>query len=175
MSVLVADSSFFFFLFLVCFTYFFQSKLQEQNCICCSKGKPGNSALCLGSLHPAKVRLGSKIDCPTLFQHLAVRELLAVADNSVRGVRHHLAALSFSAGVGGNLVAVQASRISTYLHMSGMPGESSETAPRKCPSPCSTFFGSGTCDGCGNLLTPASSRCRRGLAAVWPGSGRACQ
>ncbi|NWY03312.1 S41A1 protein, partial [Nothoprocta ornata] len=45
-------------------------------------------------------------------------------------------------GVGGNLVAVQASRISTYLHMSGMPGESSETAPRKCPSPCSTFFGS---------------------------------
>ncbi|NXC19315.1 S41A1 protein, partial [Corythaeola cristata] len=45
-------------------------------------------------------------------------------------------------GVGGNLVAVQASRISTYLHMSGMPGESSETAPRKCPSPCSTFFSS---------------------------------
>ncbi|XP_064029667.1 solute carrier family 41 member 1 isoform X2 [Pogoniulus pusillus] len=45
-------------------------------------------------------------------------------------------------GVGGNLVAVQASRISTYLHMSGMPGESSEAAPRKCPSPCSTFFSS---------------------------------
>ncbi|NXM78793.1 S41A1 protein, partial [Serilophus lunatus] len=45
-------------------------------------------------------------------------------------------------GVGGNLVAVQASRISTYLHMSGMPGEGSETAPRKCPSPCSTFFSS---------------------------------
>ncbi|NWX03872.1 S41A1 protein, partial [Caloenas nicobarica] len=45
-------------------------------------------------------------------------------------------------GVGGNLVAVQASRISTYLHMSGMPGESSETAPRKCPSPCTTFFSS---------------------------------
>ncbi|XP_053103900.1 solute carrier family 41 member 1 [Hemicordylus capensis] len=45
-------------------------------------------------------------------------------------------------GVGGNLVAVQASRISTYLHMNGMPGESSETAPRKCPSPCSTFFSS---------------------------------
>ncbi|KGL76269.1 Solute carrier family 41 member 1, partial [Tinamus guttatus] len=45
-------------------------------------------------------------------------------------------------GVGGNLVAVQASRISTYLHMSGMPGDSPETAPRKCPSPCSTFFSS---------------------------------
>ncbi|XP_042318309.1 solute carrier family 41 member 1 isoform X3 [Sceloporus undulatus] len=45
-------------------------------------------------------------------------------------------------GVGGNLVAVQASRISTYLHMGGMPGESSETVSRKCPSPCSTFFSS---------------------------------
>ncbi|XP_036613736.1 solute carrier family 41 member 1 isoform X2 [Trichosurus vulpecula] len=43
-------------------------------------------------------------------------------------------------GVGGNLVAVQASRISTYLHMNGMPGESSEPAPRRCPSPCTTFF-----------------------------------
>ncbi|XP_039555296.1 solute carrier family 41 member 1 isoform X2 [Passer montanus] len=45
-------------------------------------------------------------------------------------------------GVGGNLVAVQASRISTYLHMSGEPGDSPGTAPRKCPSPCSTFFSS---------------------------------
>ncbi|XP_071434903.1 solute carrier family 41 member 1 isoform X2 [Pithys albifrons albifrons] len=45
-------------------------------------------------------------------------------------------------GVGGNLVAVQASRISTYLHMSGMPGESSKAAPWKCPSPCSTFCSS---------------------------------
>ncbi|XP_030417458.1 solute carrier family 41 member 1 isoform X2 [Gopherus evgoodei] len=45
-------------------------------------------------------------------------------------------------GVGGNLVAVQASRISTYLHMNGIPGESSEMAPHKCPTPCSTFFSS---------------------------------
>ncbi|NXI12098.1 S41A1 protein, partial [Irena cyanogastra] len=45
-------------------------------------------------------------------------------------------------GVGGNLVAVQASRISTYLHMSGEPGDSPGTAPRRCPSPCSTFFSS---------------------------------
>ncbi|ELW47740.1 Solute carrier family 41 member 1 [Tupaia chinensis] len=43
-------------------------------------------------------------------------------------------------GVGGNLVAVQASRISTFLHMNGMPGENSEQAPRRCPSPCATFF-----------------------------------
>ncbi|XP_057243697.1 solute carrier family 41 member 1-like, partial [Malurus melanocephalus] len=46
------------------------------------------------------------------------------------------------AGVGGNLVAVQASRISTYLHMSGLPGDGPEALPRRCPSPCSTFFSS---------------------------------
>uniref|UniRef100_H2ZWJ7 Solute carrier family 41 member n=1 Tax=Latimeria chalumnae TaxID=7897 RepID=H2ZWJ7_LATCH len=45
-------------------------------------------------------------------------------------------------GVAGNLVAVQASRISTFLHINGMPGEGSEIIHRKCPSPCSTFFGS---------------------------------
>ncbi|KAI1231036.1 hypothetical protein IHE44_0008481 [Lamprotornis superbus] len=50
-------------------------------------------------------------------------------------------------GVGGNLVAVQASRISTYLHMSGEPGDSPGTAPRRCPSPCSTFFSSGRAGG----------------------------
>lgn len=47
------------------------------------------------------------------------------------------------AGVGGNLVAVQASRISTFLHMNGMPGENSEPTPRRCPSPCTTFFSPG--------------------------------
>uniref|UniRef100_A0AC11BAG1 Solute carrier family 41 member 1 n=1 Tax=Ovis aries TaxID=9940 RepID=A0AC11BAG1_SHEEP len=46
-------------------------------------------------------------------------------------------------GVGGNLVAVQASRISTFLHMNGTPGENSEQAPRRCPSPCTTFFSPG--------------------------------
>lgn len=37
-------------------------------------------------------------------------------------------------------MAVQASRISTFLHMNGMPGENSGQAPRRCPSPCTTFF-----------------------------------
>ncbi|XP_034023293.1 solute carrier family 41 member 1 [Thalassophryne amazonica] len=45
-------------------------------------------------------------------------------------------------GVGGNLVAVQASRISTYLHMNGLPMGDPNPNPRKCPTPCSTFFGS---------------------------------
>uniref|UniRef100_A0A8C7XM16 Solute carrier family 41 member n=1 Tax=Oryzias sinensis TaxID=183150 RepID=A0A8C7XM16_9TELE len=43
-------------------------------------------------------------------------------------------------GVGGNLVAVQASRISTYLHMSGLPMGEPSPSPRKCPTPCMAFF-----------------------------------
>ncbi|XP_068125653.1 solute carrier family 41 member 1 [Hyperolius riggenbachi] len=45
-------------------------------------------------------------------------------------------------GVGGNLVAVQASRISTCLHMMGSPGDDIGLTPRRCPSPCRTFFSS---------------------------------
>ncbi|XP_038135652.1 solute carrier family 41 member 1 [Cyprinodon tularosa] len=45
-------------------------------------------------------------------------------------------------GVGGNLVAVQASRISTYLHMNGLPMGDPNPAPRKCPTPCTSFFDS---------------------------------
>lgn len=107
-------------------------------------GELQNSALCLSSLHPAKVELVSDMDCLALSQHLAALVVLAAANAFQMGLRCCLIVLSLSAGVGGNLVAVQASRISTYLHMSGMPGESPETAPRKCPSPCSTFFSSGT-------------------------------
>ncbi|XP_037107330.1 solute carrier family 41 member 1 [Syngnathus acus] len=45
-------------------------------------------------------------------------------------------------GVGGNLVAVQASRISTYLHMNGIPMGDPNPTPRnrKCPTPCTAFF-----------------------------------
>ncbi|TTB41855.1 Solute carrier family 41 member 1 [Bagarius yarrelli] len=46
-------------------------------------------------------------------------------------------------GVAGNLVAVQASRISTYLHMNSLPITEANPPPQKCPTPCSTFFGSG--------------------------------
>ncbi|XP_066559271.1 solute carrier family 41 member 1 [Amia ocellicauda] len=45
-------------------------------------------------------------------------------------------------GVGGNLVAVQASRISTYLHMSSVPGLELGHTRHRCPTPCNTFFGS---------------------------------
>lgn len=48
-------------------------------------------------------------------------------------------------GVGGNLVAVQASRLSTWLHKRGRPGElpprntSGGSAGKFCVSPVSTF------------------------------------
>ncbi|XP_064605028.1 solute carrier family 41 member 1-like [Liolophura sinensis] len=45
-------------------------------------------------------------------------------------------------GVGGNLVAVQASRISTSLHKGGKPGELSDGVLKGCPNPCFAFFGS---------------------------------
>ncbi|XP_068578859.1 solute carrier family 41 member 2 isoform X2 [Cebidichthys violaceus] len=45
-------------------------------------------------------------------------------------------------GIGGNLVSIQSSRISTNLHLNYPPGEVPEDR-RGCFSPCRTFFGSG--------------------------------
>lgn len=46
-------------------------------------------------------------------------------------------------GVGGNLVAVQASRLSTALHRQGKPGEFQDNeqynASQTCPNPYKTF------------------------------------
>ncbi|XP_051890763.1 solute carrier family 41 member 1-like [Pristis pectinata] len=53
-------------------------------------------------------------------------------------------------GVGGNLVAVQASRISTYLHLSAVPGAAPGGMRKSCPSPCHTF--------CSSDLNSRSSR-----------------
>ncbi|CDQ75701.1 unnamed protein product [Oncorhynchus mykiss] len=46
-------------------------------------------------------------------------------------------------GVGGNLVAIQASRISTYLHFWSMPGVLPYKMRQHWPSPFTTFFTSG--------------------------------
>lgn len=59
-------------------------------------------------------------------------------------------------GVGGNLVAVQASRISTYLHMNGIPMGDPNPAPRKCPTPCTSFFGSSKLSGSSGINVPLS-------------------
>ncbi|XP_056101119.1 solute carrier family 41 member 2 isoform X1 [Rhinichthys klamathensis goyatoka] len=45
-------------------------------------------------------------------------------------------------GIGGNLVAIQSSRISTYLHFHSTPGEVPDEA-KGCYCPCRTFCGSG--------------------------------
>ncbi|XP_043981080.1 solute carrier family 41 member 2 isoform X2 [Gambusia affinis] len=45
-------------------------------------------------------------------------------------------------GVGGNLVSIQASRISTHLHLNCSPGEL-PVGSRSCFNPFQTFFGSG--------------------------------
>ncbi|XP_053572933.1 solute carrier family 41 member 2 [Bombina bombina] len=45
-------------------------------------------------------------------------------------------------GIGGNLVAIQASRISTHLHLHSIPGELPEDA-KGCFCPCRTFCGTG--------------------------------
>ncbi|XP_036964002.1 solute carrier family 41 member 2-like isoform X3 [Acanthopagrus latus] len=45
-------------------------------------------------------------------------------------------------GIGGNLVSIQSSRISTNLHLYYPPGEVPEDR-RSCFNPCRTFFGSG--------------------------------
>ncbi|NXT99231.1 S41A2 protein, partial [Buphagus erythrorhynchus] len=45
-------------------------------------------------------------------------------------------------GIGGNLVAIQASRISTYLHLHSIPGELPEEA-KGCYYPCRTYYGTG--------------------------------
>uniref|UniRef100_A0A671RQJ3 Solute carrier family 41 member n=1 Tax=Sinocyclocheilus anshuiensis TaxID=1608454 RepID=A0A671RQJ3_9TELE len=46
-------------------------------------------------------------------------------------------------GVGGNLVAIQASRISTYLHLWSVPGVLPYKMRQHWPNPCATFFSSG--------------------------------
>lgn len=51
--------------------------------------------------------------------------------------------LFFLTGVGGNLVAIQTSRISTYLHMWSTPGVLPIWMKKFWPNPCSTFCSSG--------------------------------
>ncbi|XP_033483489.1 solute carrier family 41 member 1-like [Epinephelus lanceolatus] len=45
-------------------------------------------------------------------------------------------------GVGGNLVAIQASRMSTYLHYWSVPGALPSTMSVKCPGPCAALCSS---------------------------------
>ena len=49
----------------------------------------------------------------------------------------------FVSGVGGNLVAIQASRLSTSLHRLAKPGQLPNTALHGCPNVFSTYCGKG--------------------------------
>lgn len=49
----------------------------------------------------------------------------------------------FCVGVGGNLAAIQASRISTYLHFWSIRGVLPDKMRQHWPNPCITFFSSG--------------------------------
>ena len=55
-------------------------------------------------------------------------------------------------GVGGNLVAVQASRISTSLHQIGTPGKVPPNSPQRYRGPLRTFFRGGSHSSTAKLL-----------------------
>lgn len=61
----------------------------------------------------------------------------------VKKVVKHFSLVSLCiSGIGGNLVAIQASRISTYLHLHSIPGELPEEA-KGFYYPCRTYCGTG--------------------------------
>ncbi|CAG2114216.1 unnamed protein product, partial [Medioppia subpectinata] len=45
-------------------------------------------------------------------------------------------------GIGSNLVGIQTSRLSTFLHQTAPKGKLPKSNPRACVQPCATFFGS---------------------------------
>lgn len=57
-----------------------------------------------------------------------------------------LPSFPLSPGIGGNLVAIQSSRISTHLHFHCAPGEVPDES-EGCYYPCRTFFGTGQLSG----------------------------
>uniref|UniRef100_A0A8D3CC08 Solute carrier family 41 member n=1 Tax=Scophthalmus maximus TaxID=52904 RepID=A0A8D3CC08_SCOMX len=63
----------------------------------------------------------------------------SVSDPNLAGIIIYAPVIN---GIGGNLVSIQSSRMSTNLHLNFSPGEVSEDR-RSCHMPCSTFFGSG--------------------------------
>ena len=71
---------------------------------------------------------------------LACFKSLPVSDHGCLSVA--LAMIDLCAGVGGNLVAVQASRISTFLHSAGNPQEKPPSPEYEWRGILQTFWGS---------------------------------
>ncbi|XP_070763268.1 solute carrier family 41 member 2 [Enoplosus armatus] len=63
---------------------------------------------------------------------------MTVSDPNLAGIIVYAPVIN---GIGGNLVSIQSSRISTNLHMNYSPGEVPEDR-KSCYSPCRIFFGS---------------------------------
>ncbi|XP_022610252.1 solute carrier family 41 member 2-like isoform X1 [Seriola dumerili] len=63
----------------------------------------------------------------------------SVSDPNLAGIIVYAPVIN---GIGGNLVSIQSSRISTNLHLNFSPGEVPEDR-KSCYNPCRTFFGSG--------------------------------
>ena len=66
-----------------------------------------------------------------------------------------LGLLLLLAGVGGNLVAVHASRASTYLHRHGIPGQAPSNMSVGCGMNCATFL----CDKCQSFIVVMEDFC----------------
>ncbi|CAL8253427.1 unnamed protein product [Arctogadus glacialis] len=93
---------------------------------------------------PARVSEGQPIDgsliCfPSSFHRLPPGLELSRRWSRCVGVE----TLNPQARVGGNLVAIQASRISTYLHFWSIPGVLPYKMRQHWPNPCISFFSSG--------------------------------
>ncbi|XP_019957692.2 solute carrier family 41 member 2 [Paralichthys olivaceus] len=64
---------------------------------------------------------------------------MSVSDPNLAGIIIYAPVIN---GIGGNLVSIQSSRLSTNLHLNFPPGDLPEER-RGCYNPCRTFFGSG--------------------------------
>ncbi|CAL8274387.1 unnamed protein product [Boreogadus saida] len=67
---------------------------------------------------------------------------LLPAPHTPLGLRHPMLPTN-QRGVGGNLVAIQASRIAAYLHPCSAPGTLPPDMARNRPDPCTTFCSEG--------------------------------
>ncbi|KAG7244472.1 hypothetical protein INR49_030124 [Caranx melampygus] len=65
----------------------------------------------------------------------------SVSDPNLAGIVVYAPVIN---GIGGNLVSIQSSRISTNLHLNFSPGDVPEDR-KSCYNPCQTFFGSADC------------------------------
>lgn len=85
-------------------------------------------------------------------------------------LNHGCCPLSTCVGVGGNLVAIQASRLSTFLHFWSIPGVLPYKMRQHWPNPYSTFFSSGNAimqNRPYNIATDWPSFIKKGVSVIY--------